>query len=99
MYRALGKNKKLGVLIPDENQRKQMEKRWGEAAEICALSPYLSLEEAEQEISKFRDKSWDMIVLDCMGYTKELKQSISEKLNIRVLLSRSVVASVISELS
>jgi protein AroM len=99
---ALGKNKKVGVLIPDENQREQMEKRWRETdidAEICALSPYISFEEAEEKVTNFRDRNWDMAVLDCMGYTKELKQAISDKLNIRVLLSRSVVASVISELS
>ena len=98
---VLGRNKKVGVLIPDENQRNQMENRWdgsGMDAEICSLSPYLSLEEAEIEIAKFRDRSWDMAVLDCMGYTKELTQAISEKLNIRTLLSRSMVASVISEL-
>lgn len=98
---ALGKHKKVGVLIPDENQRIQMENRWmgtNVDAEICALSPYLSIEEAKKEIAKFKDRSWDIAVLDCMGYTEEMKQAISDKLNIRVLLSRSIVAAVISQL-
>lgn len=99
---ALGKNKQVGIFIPDEKQMKQMEKRWknaGFSAEIYSLSPYMDVKEAEQTIVKFKDKNWDMALLDCMGYTEELKQVISEKLNTKVLLSRSVVASVIIELA
>ena len=97
---ALGEGKRVGIFIPDEKQLTQMIKRWNsiKTAEIHALSPYLNADETEKIIEKYNNKKWDMVVLDCMGYTEEIKNIISEKLNTKVLLSRSVIARVVAEL-
>ena len=97
---ALGKGKRVGIFIPDAKQMTQMIKKWSsmETAEIHALSPYLNADETEKIIEKYNSKKWDMVVLDCMGYTEEIKNIISEKLSTKVLLSRSATARVVAEL-
>ena len=41
----------------------------------------------------------DLIVLDCIGYTQEMKRMFAEKTGKKVVLPRTLLARVVSELT
>lgn len=101
VVKSIARNKKIGVLIPDEKQTNQMRNRWCNgnlSAEIEAVSPYVGIDEMKKVISRLNKKNIDMIILDCMGYTCEMKNIICEMTNKEVILSRTLVARIINEL-
>jgi len=98
---SLGEGSKLGVLIPDELQVDSTQRRWSRTARevvVEAASPYGELQEIEVASKLLSRSSVDLVVMDCIGYTMEMKELVSTHLGKPVLLARSIAAKVASEL-
>lgn len=88
----------IGVMMPKEEQIPQTHEKWeGYDVVAAAGSPY---EDDEQVESAAREigTGTDLIVMDCMGYTPEMKRTVREVTGTSVLLGRSVLAKTITEL-
>ena len=91
---------KLGILIPSPDQIKEVEDKWKKSKLkliVKTLSPYMS-ENVKNVANEFRKENVDMIVLDCIGYGKEIARIIKEATNKPVLLPRTLLARIIREL-
>ena len=92
--------KNLSVIIPTKAQEEQMPGKWKDCCDslhVTSVSPYgdpLAVFAAAKEIPA----DTDLILLDCIGYTIEMKERIQALTQKPVLLSRTLVARVIREL-
>ena len=92
--------KNLSVIIPTKEQEAQMPGKWKaccDSLHVTSVSPYgdpLAVFAAAKEIPA----DTDLILLDCIGYTIEMKERIQALTQKPVLLSRTLVARVIREL-
>ena len=92
--------KNLSVIIPTKAQEEQMPGKWKDCCDslhVTSVSPYgdpLAVFAAAKEIPA----DTDLILLDCIGYTIEMKERIQPLTQKPVLLSRTLVARVIREL-
>lgn len=94
---------KIGVVIPLPEQKNSIIKKWetiGLTAIPKACSPYnfnkSELIKAANELEKMPIKA---IVLDCMGYTEEMKSIVQKNTNKMVFLARNVIYQTMAELS
>lgn len=98
---SLAQGLKLGVLIPDELQVLSAERRWSPTArEVVAeaASPYVGIKGVESAADSLLTSGVDIVVMDCMGYTAEMKELVYERVRKPVILARSISAKVVSEL-
>lgn len=92
---------RLAVIIPDQDQVIQLKNKWEETGlevEVVAASPYGKEAELEEALSKLKGQDLDLIVMDCIGYTKKMKARVACELNKPVILARTLLARVIGEL-
>lgn len=95
----LTKGKKLGVIIPSSEQIEQTKKKWGAVDPVVAVaSPYGNPEKIREAAKTLLTKNVDLTVLDCIGYTRQMKQEVKEITGKPVILSRTVIARVLREL-
>lgn len=96
---VLRDGKKIGVVIPDISQKDDIKLWWKSAGidiEIFVCSPY-NPNNTFDHIA-FKDDSIECIVLDCMGYTQEIKSKIIGKTGKKVILPRTLLARIINEI-
>ena len=63
-------------------QLAQTEEKWRQYVDkvtSVAASPYGAWEELEKAAERVKDMDADLIVLDCIGYTQEMKRMFEEK--------------------
>lgn len=93
----IGPEDTLGVVIPEPEQSQQTVDKWGEYTLCTATgSPYgepRAINRAAMELGT----EPDLVVMDCIGYTLEMKRTVREATG-SVLLGRSVLAKTLSEL-
>lgn len=92
---------RIGVINPDKDQIKQCVDKWSESVpyvEAVAGSPYTVEDEITKAAEELKGKDIDLIVMDCIGYTLKMKEKVKEITGKPVILSRTIVARVISEL-
>ncbi|MFC7326072.1 AroM family protein [Halorubrum rutilum] len=81
----------VGVLVPEPEQVLQTRKKWAEFDLVTASgSPYVD----EDEVSPAAEAlgtDVDLVVMDCMGYTPEMKDQVRTTTGAGVLLGRSVL--------
>ena len=53
----------------------------------------------EKAADEVKDMDADLIVLDCIGYTQEMKEMFARKTKKMVVLPRTLLARVVSELT
>jgi protein AroM len=95
----LTKEKKLGVIIPSSEQIGQTKKKWGDVNPVVAVaSPYENPEQIQQAAKTLLTKNVDLTVLDCIGYTRQMKQKVKEITGKPVILACTVIARVTREL-
>ncbi|GCE46374.1 protein AroM [Thermosporothrix hazakensis] len=91
----------LGVLTPSEQQVPYQQKRWQQVVKHVnarAASPYAAIDDVIAAGSALGRQGVDAIVLDCIGYTLEMKRRIQEQVSCPVILSRAVLARFAAEL-
>ena len=93
-------NGHIAVILPDESQIPQLKIRWEQLARqvtLIAASPYGDVQEVINAGEKLKNCGADLIILDCIGYTCEMKEIISTVTNTPVLLPRTLLARVAVE--
>jgi protein AroM len=95
----LAPEEKLGVIVPCSEQIGQTKKKWSHlnlAVEVA--SPYEDSGKILEVAERLRVENVDLTVLDCIGYTRQMKQTVSEITGKPVILARSLLARVLREL-
>ena len=91
----------LGVLVPDGDQVDCTERRWqGAAGEVKAeaASPYGNPDAVRRAASRLKEWGAGLVVMDCIGYTLAMKESVKRQTGVPVILARSIVARALAEL-
>lgn len=87
----------IGVLMPKPEQLDQTFDKWdGFDVVAAAGSPYTDDDEVGSAAEAIGTDA-DLVVMDCMGYTPEMKATVREKTGAGVLLGRSVLAKTATE--
>ncbi len=98
---SVAKELKLGVIVPDELQENSAKERWSAAARevvVESCSPYGDLDKTAVVGERLLKHKVDVVVMDCIGYTLQMKEIVSKSIKKPVLLARSISAKILSEL-
>ena len=93
---------RLAVFTPSADQVEQVTNKWLRAqagtVSVIPVSPYDGLEPVLEGAKAVKADEVDMIVMDCIGYTVEMKEKIHAMFGKPVVLPRTLVARMINEL-
>jgi protein AroM len=92
---------RLGVLTPAAEQMEGQRARWtGLAGRIIVdtASPYRPGPGLEEAAERLRVAEVDVVVMDCIGYTKQMKRVVSEAVRRPVVAASTLVTRVAAEL-
>jgi protein AroM len=94
-----GRPARLGVLIPDAAQQVSAESRWGDVGQVitAAASPYRDVDALEAAGRRLRDARVGIVVMDCIGYTRPMRQAIARITRAPAMLANAAVAMVARE--
>jgi len=101
MVRSVSGRLAVGVVVPDTDQIAQAERRWqdaGRTVRVVAASPYGELRHLDDAAAGLREAGCELGVLDCIGFTLEMKKRFSERLGAPCVLARSALARVLKEI-
>lgn len=94
-------NSKLGMVIPSADQAERMRDVWKlkgvKEMIIEAYSPYDG-EKLTEKVKKFKKNGVDMILLNCMGYSKEMREKVKKITNLPVILPRTLLARIVKDI-
>lgn len=99
--RTLADGRRIAVMVPEHAQVEQARDWWyasGLDAEVVCASPYAGLPGVERAAAELRGRGCAFLCLDCMGYTSAMREAARTASGLDVLLPRTLVASVVSEL-
>jgi len=91
----LRKKTKLNIIIPEQNQIESNEEKWKKEgietiSECC--SPYnYSDKKMLEAIRNLNSNEEDIILLDCIGYTEQMKKTAEKESKKKIILSRDIV--------
>jgi len=90
---------RLGVLIPDAAQQATAESRWRDLGSVItvAASPYRGTEPLQAAGRMLRDAGVGMIVMDCIGYTRPMRQMVAQITEVPTILANAAVAMIARE--
>ena len=95
----LTKEEKLGVIIPSVEQMEQTKKKCAaENLVVAVASPYENQERLRDAAKALQAKDVRLTVLDCVGYTKQMKLYVQEITGKPAILSRTIAARIAREL-
>jgi protein AroM len=89
----------LSVLIPDAAQGPSAQARWAGLGRptTVAVSPYRWQEEIEAVGAALAQTRPDVVVMDCIGYTRAMRRLVARLTNAPVILANAAVATVARE--
>ena len=96
------KKSSIVAVTPSPLQLEQNDRKWEGFVDKCvsiAASPYGPWEELEKAAERIRDMDADLVVLDCIGFTQEMKEMFAKKTGKLVVLPRTLLARVVSEIT
>ena len=79
-----------------------MKKKWKNYVDhvtAIAASPYGDWDALEKAAEEIKDLDADLIVLDCIGYTQEMKKCLQKKPVRKLFFQETLLARVVSELT
>lgn len=95
--------KKIGVITPSSQQIPQTEEKWLESLgprirslRVVAASPYAWPQEGPEAVGGL--KGMDLVVMDCMGYTPQMKAQVAGSLDLPVILPLTLTARLLGEM-
>lgn len=98
---SLTKHSNIAVITPKQEQIPQSIKKWGEyvaTAQVFAATPYGGAPDLERTAGEIARTDADLVVLDCIGFTAEMKRRVAEITGKPAILPRTMAARVIVEL-
>jgi protein AroM len=96
------KKGRLGVVYPTEEQMPGAQSNFGsDDVETYAdvTSPYEGSQELEALAGRLSAQNLDLILLNCFGFSSDLKKYIAERTGVPTIQSNAVVARVLKELA
>ena len=101
LAKALSRNANIIVITPDEEQVQQAYDQWGPIMKKVTpipANPYKVLVELRKAAELAKDIEADLIVMDCIGYTREARKIVATVSEKPVLLCRTTMARVVREM-
>ena len=98
---AIANHSRIAVITPKPEQEKQSVEKWKNYVDyvrVISASPYGEREELERACEALKNEDVDLIVLDCIGFTSEMKAYVREHTGKPVVLPRTLAARVVTEL-
>lgn len=98
----LTKKSSIICVTPSPLQLEQTEAKWKQYVEnvqTVAASPYGEWDVLEKAAEEVKEMDGDLIILDCIGYTRKMKEMFAKKTGKLTVLPRTLLARVISELT
>jgi protein AroM len=97
----LAQGRRVGVLNPDPKQLEQCRRNWaGAVGEVAAaaLNPYEPADGIPRAARELTEGGAQLIVMDCMGYTRAMKAQVARLTGKSVILPRTLLARTVGEL-
>lgn len=96
-------HERIAVVNPDEKQCEQSAEKWGESFKktdtfFCNPYSYKGPEDIVSISEELKKSRSEAVILDCMGYTRKMKEDFERLTGKTVILPRILVAEVVSEL-
>lgn len=98
---ALANGKRIGIVNPEAAQTDQCVSNWSMVSDniiVTHLNPYDINSDFEKPAAEMVNNNADIIVLDCIGYTRKMKLRMEEITGKPVILPRTIVARIVGEL-
>jgi protein AroM len=92
---------RLGVFTPSEDQVAAQRIRWrgyaSKGIRVASASPYLGGTRIEEAAAALRDEGVDIAVMDCIGYTENMRSRAREILTVPVYSATSALGDAAAE--
>ena len=89
----------LGLIGPEPDQQTTVAEKWQKAqfaVSFSASSPYhFNAQDLLAKAQQLADHGADLLILDCMGYSTTMKNTIKDKLNIPIIVPREAVFTIL----
>ena len=98
---VLADGKRIGIINPEAAQTEQCIRNWSAVSDkiiVTDLNPYDPNADIEGAASIMMKNHADIILLDCIGYTRRMKSQIEELTGKPVILPRTLIARIVGEL-
>lgn len=98
----LTKKSSIIAVTPSPLQLEQNDAKWAGYVKKCVsvpASPYGDWETLVKTADQIRTMDADLVVLDCIGFTQKMKQMFAEHTGKMVVLPRTLLARVVSEVT
>jgi protein AroM len=92
----------LGVLMPHAGQHDMMLKKWTTASRTVvtrSASPYALEGSFGSAAQTLVEAGAELIVMDCMGFDREMLRTVRDSVTVPVLLANGVVGALLGELT
>lgn len=92
---------RLGVLTPSERHVAPTEQRWREYGFdpiVVPMSPYTGSASTAAPAERFRDGQAGLVVLDCIGFRRPVRESLQAALGVPVIVANLLVARIAGEM-
>lgn len=102
MVPLLTKQSSIIVITPSKAQLRQSREHWEKyvsKVKVIGATPYGGWEELMEAAEEAKEEAGDLIVLDCIGYTSEMKKLFHETTGKNVVLPRTLLARVAAEIA
>lgn len=94
-------NQVLGVIVPEQDQEEEIIRRWQayipNAIITAYASPYQEDGQLLQAASELKERDVDLVVLDCLGFSMEMKRQVQAITKKPVIIPRTLVGRLIME--
>lgn len=98
---ALAVDSRVGVLIPNAAQTRQIAGWWAQCGApsvlLEAADPFGAAEEVERAAKKLQEQGAKVLCLDCFGYTLEHKRAAEQAAGLPAVLPREVLCQMAKE--
>lgn len=98
----LAPSSSIVTLTPSQDQVAQSKHKWSKLVRKVtpiAASPYKDSAEAiDKAAALIVNTDADLVVMDCIGYSEQMKQHLRSKTGKNILLSRTLIARIIKDL-
>ena len=98
---SIADNLILGILIPDENQVMTFKEIWSKVSKdaiIEVASPYEDISQIENASYRLKQKGVDLVIMDCMGYSVDMKNIVASIIGKPVINAKSITAKIIGDI-
>ena len=102
IVRSIKEKGKLCIIVPSSDQISLINKRWKRISPDIISIPFSPYSGKDDEIIKKAEKivelNVDLIILDCIGFTRKIKSILRDITGKPVLLPRTIIARILQEL-